>query len=647
MAFELVRGGPCPNCGAPIQFASAGAAAQVCGSCSFVVARTDRDLRAVGRVGDLVAIKSPFAVGQTGTFEGKRFRIAGRVQYNRVGTSSAPWEELYLELVSSAGPGGWMWLAHAQGQWIATTLYEHPVVHPPFENAFPGSPVQVAGGGAFQISERGERRAISAQGELPFAIDPSQSERFADLSGQAGQYGTIDYGDGSSPPQIYFGRVIDPRAIVLEGGAAIPVEAPSTTMAALKCPGCGGNLPLAAPDLTERIVCRYCSMQCDVNAGALIALKRVPAPSVQPAIALGAQGHLRGRDVTVIGFMVRATNVDDEWYRWREYLLYGGASGFVWLLEEDGRWEFIVPIGLGDIGHANATTRVYQGASYAFTQTVAAVVESVIGEFYWKVEVGETVEATEFAGPQRQKLSEERTSQEVSASHSSPLTLAELGRAFGGAIQHTPAMKDAAARPGLSVFWMVIGALFLLVSITDCASAHRDVVFDQDVLLPSAGTTSAPTTPTTPVTAGSGATGSIDTGAAFSPEFEIKHGNKNLEMIISAPDLQNSWIGTDIALVNTATGTVWEDSAELSYYSGFEDGESWSEGDRDKTLWYSRMPEGKYVLRVEHVADTLGSAPPSLHFKLVSDQPSVGYFVGALGALFVLWLFGNTRRKST
>jgi hypothetical protein len=641
MAFELVRGGPCPNCGAPIEFASASAAAQVCASCKFVVARTDRDLRAVGRVGDLVAIKSPFAVGQIATLEGKRFRIAGRVQYNRVGAASAPWEELYLELVGSAGTGGWMWLSHAQGQWIITTLYTHPVVHPPFENAYPGSPVQVSGGGAFQIAERGERRAVSAQGDLPFAIDPSETERFADLSGPAGQFGTIDYGDGSSPPQIYFGRVIDPRAIVLEGGAAIPIDAPSTTMTALKCPACGGNLPLAAPDLTERIVCRYCSMQCDVNAGALVALKRVPAPTVQPAIALGSKGHLRGRDVTLIGFMVRATNVDDEWYRWREYLLYAGASGFVWLLEEDGRWEHIVPIGLGDIGHAAATTRVYQGASYQFTQTVAAVVESVVGEFYWKVEVGETVEATEFTGPQRQKLSEERTAREVSASLSTPLTLAEIGRAFGGAaVQATPEMKDA-GKSGFSVFWMVLGALFLLVSITDCVGAHRDVVFDQDVALPAPGTTP---TPTTPGSSG-GATGSIDTGASFSPEFEIKHGNKNLEMTVSAPDLQNSWIGTDIALVNTETGTVWEDSAELSYYSGFEDGESWSEGDRDQNLWYSRMPAGKYVLRVEHVADTLGSSPPALHFKLVSDQPSAGYFLGALGGLFLFFLFGSTRRK--
>lgn len=39
--------------------------------------------------------------------------------------------------------------------------------------------------------------------------------------------------------------------------------------------------------------------------------------------------------------------------------------------EEDGSWEHIVPIGMGDLGRPSA--------------------EAVLGEFYWKVEVGERV----------------------------------------------------------------------------------------------------------------------------------------------------------------------------------------------------------------------------------------------------------------
>ncbi|MDB4998588.1 MAG: hypothetical protein JWM74_6020, partial [Myxococcaceae bacterium] len=40
-------------------------------------------------------------------------------------------------------------------------------------------------------------------------------------------------------------------------------------------------------------------------------------------------------------------------------------------------------------------------------------------------------------------------------------------------------------------------------------------------------------------------------------------------------------------------------------------------------------------------------SPPALHFKLVSDQPSAGYFLGALGGLFAIFLFGSTKRKKS
>ena len=66
MKLELVRSGQCPSCGAGIQFASNSATAQVCKHCNFVIARTDRDFRAIGRVADLVPIASPLTVGTMG-----------------------------------------------------------------------------------------------------------------------------------------------------------------------------------------------------------------------------------------------------------------------------------------------------------------------------------------------------------------------------------------------------------------------------------------------------------------------------------------------------------------------------------------------------------------------------------------------------
>ena len=66
MTSPFDRQAACPSCGAPISFRFAGAAAQVCKHCNFVVARTDRNLVAVGRMADLVDIPSPLVLGGMG-----------------------------------------------------------------------------------------------------------------------------------------------------------------------------------------------------------------------------------------------------------------------------------------------------------------------------------------------------------------------------------------------------------------------------------------------------------------------------------------------------------------------------------------------------------------------------------------------------
>jgi hypothetical protein len=62
-------------------------------------------------------------------------------------------------------------------------------------------------------------------------------------------------------------------------------------------------------------------------------------------------------------------------------------------------------------------------------QQVTASVDYVIGEFYWKVEIGESVQAAEFEGPGG-KVSREQSPSEVIYTFVSPLDPRELA-AFG------------------------------------------------------------------------------------------------------------------------------------------------------------------------------------------------------------------------
>lgn len=773
MKLELVRGGPCPSCGAPIQFASNAAAAQVCSHCHFVVARTDRDLRAYGRVADLVPIASPLAVGSMGSIQGRPFRVAGRMQYDRAGAPGAPWQELYLEL---EGGARWAWLAHAQGNWYLMSLYEQQLVLPTVAQAAPGIQIRFGGGEVFTIAERGQRRPISAEGELPFPFQPGAVEAYADMSGPNGMFGTLDYSAGpNAPPQVYLGHQIDPRVIQIEGGGPV-ADAPKTELASVKCPGCGGDLPLT-PNKTERVACKYCGLLSDVDQGALVALKQLPKPETEPQIPLGAKGTLRGQEVTVVGFMERGTTVDGERYRWREYLLYtGGMPGFVFLLEEDDRWEYIVPVPIGELGRQNRETRFYAGKTFRWKQSVTAEVDSVLGEFYWKVERGEGVQATEWEGPQRLKISEEEGQGEINCSFSTPTSMKELQRAFNlkPAADNSPLTVPKQGGMGHHLFWLGLIALFLIVSVGACGRAADKTVLEKEItfaipsalkikpipkpVLPSlrsqalfgpitakppfpisqpvaafealkpgiancfAGGTrgsfevvatvgaggkitstdvknenvdsqrarcarllflgvSVPgskpaSTITIPIVIGqtldvgsvadAGAPSAADAGTTLLPDggvappgtpaepdtsvftdpFEVPVEGRNLRVSILSPQLQDNWLGLDVALVHEPTGTVWEDTVEMSYYSGVEDGESWSEGSRSADLWYSRIPGGRYVMRFDPSFDPARPAPATVTVRVTSDTPPTGYVLGTFLALVSLYLFGTFIRRA-
>ncbi|WP_438029322.1 DUF4178 domain-containing protein [Sorangium sp. So ce233] len=467
MSTPFDRAAACPSCGAPITFRFAGAMAQVCKHCKFVIARTDRDLRAIGRVADLVEIPTPLQVGVTGRWGNEPFVVDGRVQLDRAGAPGAPWQEIFIAFPSS---GRWTWVAFAQGRWYATSEAPLPLNGlPPWTALQPGGRVHLEGHGMFTVVEVGRRRVISAEGEMPYVAPPGVVTGFVDISGPRGEFGTLDYGDGRSiPPKLYLGRQFDPAVMRLDTGA--PVEMPSAQVTAVACPNCGGNLPLAAPGTAERIVCRYCGTASDLTKGALTALGQVPRPPTEPYVPLGAEGQLRGMRVLCIGFVIRGCTVEGERYRWREYLLYGGPSvGYLWLMEEDDAWQLVTPLSPGEV-QPMGSVATYKGQTYSLKQSVQAEVEYVIGEFYWKVEIGESVQATEYQGSDG-KISIEQAPTEVSVSFCSPLPGKELAAAFHLSPPPRPALGGGTGMSAGTILVLVVVViiiLILLIALSDC-----------------------------------------------------------------------------------------------------------------------------------------------------------------------------------
>lgn len=429
---------PCPACGAPVEFRVSSSLVTVCEHCSSVVARGDRKLEDLGKTAALVETASPLELGCCGSYRDRSFELVGHSQYRHA--SGAVWDEWYAAFAS----GRWGWLAEAQGRFWMTFRRKPKSAQSLREwGQFEvGGQLQVGSHGVFTVAELGEAALIAAEGELPLRPEFGKPHRYVDLSGADQQVGTLDYGE--SPPAVYLGyaTTLDELGIALVVVGDDERHTRQVQALQVACPQCGGSLELHAPDQAERVVCPFCQSLLDANQGQLKYLQTLQASKVQPLIPLGRTGKFRGRDYTVIGFLQRSVRIEGKDYFWTEYLLYQPLEGFRWLVESDRHWSFVEPVAPGAV-RLSPREASYRGRSFRLFQRSPARVTYVLGEFYWKVSIDETVQVRDYIAPP-EMLSVEvsqstttdthghtQTAEEVNMSRSVYVKHEEIEQAFG------------------------------------------------------------------------------------------------------------------------------------------------------------------------------------------------------------------------
>jgi hypothetical protein len=564
----------CPSCGAPIEFRLGASLLRVCESCGVAVARKGADLAAYGRVAALIPTPSVLKLGLEGGYSGApRFTLVGRLQLDY---GAGTWDEWLMGFDNDT----WAWLSESQGKFHYMAEAPLPAV-PGFERVSVGQSIDLGDAGVFVVIERREARFMTAAGELPFDVEPGSLLRYADLSGPNGAFATLDFGTGDVAEALYVGREIVPADLGLtildEDERAVRTQAKS-----LSCPQCGGPIELRAPDQTQRVACSYCGSLLDATGGfaVLEALKR---PGFKIAIPLGSEGRLHGVKWTVIGAMERSVTVDALRYPWREYLLYEPAHGFRWLVETNGHWSFVEPVNAGDI--SGQVSPRYGRTKFLHFQNGDAVVDYVVGEFYWAVARGDTVASRDFVSPPLM-LSEETDAknQEVTWSLGTYLEPRELEKAFGvsglpwrkGIAPNQPSPWKGRAGGLWRTALLAFGAMFLVYLFLFFTSLGS--VFQQTVTL------------------GPGLVPGAPESATFTEPFVVSR-RGTLQVKVQAP-VNNSWLYLDGALINDETGSIDEFDVEVSYYSGSDSDGSWSEGDRSAVAYIRSVPPGRYVLRL-------------------------------------------------
>ena len=314
--------------------------------------------------------------------------------------------------------------------------------------------------------------------------------------------------------------------------------------------------------------------------------------------------------------MTRSCVVAGTKYTWEEYLLYHPEVGFRWLVHDTGHWSYVTPLDAGAVFDGD-TVANYRGRQFKQFNQVAAHVESVYGEFYWRVEEGEAVWAKDFVSPP-EILSCEWTASEVNWSHGVYLTRDEVAKIFK--VERLPEPRTvgmAQPNPYAAVVrpWVVLVLVGLVVGIVIQMIGSRTQVLSRSFRFD-------------PLESQSGSK------VVFTDPFDLR-GWRNVKVEVSSP-VDNSWAYVEGDLVNEETGLVQNFSMPLEYYHGVESGESWSEGSRSATLHLSALPAGRYTLRLEAQWEQW-QKPLGVDVSLQQGVPRLLYF-GILVGLLTLGL---------
>jgi hypothetical protein len=616
----------CPGCGAAVEFKIGSSLVKVCEFCRSVVARGDRNIEDLGKVAALADTNSALELGLTGKFQGQPFTLTGRAQFRH--SAGGVWDEWYASFPHDQ----WGWIAEAQGRYYLTFSrpLPYPEHTPPFEELGLGQALPVdAKGGRMVVAEIGTAAAAAADGEIPYRLVPGAAHRYADLSGPGGTFATLSYEDET--PDLYTGVevTLDQLGIPL---MAVRADRPATQIAGhhVSCPNCGAALELRAPDRTERVVCPSCNSLLDCSQGTLRYLEALK-PGIEPYIPLGSVGTFDEGKFTVTGFLQRCVTYEGIDYFWDEYLLYEPQIGFRWLVQSDGHWSYVRPVAPGDVSGYGSNTR-YKGERFKIFQRGEAAVTYVLGEFFWKVHVGEMVATADFIRPP-EMLSRETTlaanqggegdefafsvpatEGEVNFSLGTYLPRATVEKAFGLTGLPTPrgvAPHQPFGYKNIYLSWALLAALvFAVFTLVMLFSPERSVLTHSYAI------------PAPPP----GEKASV----IFTEPFDLDS-YQNIEISVES-SLDNAWVGIGGDLVNESTGLVQPFDLECERFHGFEDGEAWSEGSNHDSTMLSAVPEGKYSLRleVEQHVEPNGKPPSTLKVQVRQGIPRWGLFFLAL-----------------
>lgn len=418
-----------------------------------------------------------------------------------------------------------------------------------------------------------------------------------------------------------------------------------TAARSVSCPSCGGSIEIKAVGYTVNVGCQYCGSVLDVANPDVRLISEYQMAVRQLELPLGSRGTLGGVEWEVIGYLERS---DDE-SNWHEYLLFNPYAGYRWLIRGSGYWS----LGTGlpeEPANAFGDAVNWNGERFSLDYSDAATrTDYVLGEFYWRVQLGDMVQASFYEGGETTALSCEKSASETNWTFTEDLPDEAVEQAFrapdGAPLQFAggPAerpgtyqtlVSQAPGRVSTGVPLTGWGGIFKLALATLAACALVSVVFGLGGTVAKRQIEIALDGP-----AKTFSVGTVTVTRAYQPITVTAR---------SVEQFDNKWIDLDYTLINQATQEAIPGYGVVERYSGTDSDGAWTEGGYTGKAKFAGVPRGIYDLTVEASMHSWATSTSSAsynpwasstqNYKVDIEAATGGIFWGNLVVIALLLL---------
>jgi hypothetical protein len=599
----------CPECKRTITIKSYATNVIICPHCYAPVQKLERYLKE--RINLVIAKDdlTPIQIGTHGKWNDKMFEIIGRVRcvYSEGFTNN--WTMLFdddtiMMLVEDCGE-----FAVYEKVAMENNVYFSRVAHMDYG----ADTVELNPGKQYILERKSVCTDMEVEGET-WLFDDNRKFNCLEVGGQgAGRYVLIETGKKDYITfKIHYHSLAElecKELRKLQVGAIIKE---------VTCTNCKATVPLYAWPFTNSYTCTVCGGSHTLKGLDSKYSRRMPL-NRNPAIPLYTRGSIRGTEYQLIGF---AEKEDDESYKWREYTLFNPTSGYAYLSEYNGHWLFLKETANAPIVKSHNTMAfIYGNNTFRLYNQYRYSVVDCRGEFADDMFDEAKPSCREYIDPPL------LWAREIDANgmywfYGSHISKNELYDAFGKDISLPFTVGVGSVQPAIAnlnvdfnvILRSTLGVLLLVLALFLFSSMfnRQEVIYENNFSLPDS-TILAP---------------------IITTDVKLDKWRSNIDFEITAP-VDNNWFELGIALVNKDNGKEYNVQHGVEKYSGYSDGESWSEGSNTETVMMHSVPAGNYFMRLEPAKGT-GSVS---YFRLIAtyDVPIWrNFFIFVLFALLPL-----------